>query len=105
MCIRDRHITALVAKLEDKDPGVRKEVVEALTSVEPATLAKHSADLNPRLDAMRYDEDGGVRTAVGALLGKLTGQQPTLAQHIRTVQFTGGRPQRGRYVAGDYPPL
>jgi NLR family CARD domain-containing protein 3 len=101
-----QHITALVAKLEDKDAGVRKEVVEALTSVEPATLAKHSADLNPRLDAMRYDEDEGVRRAVVALLGKLTGQQPTLAQHIRTGQFTGGRPQlRGRYVAGDYPPL
>jgi hypothetical protein len=105
-----QHITALVAKLEDKDAGVRKEVVEALTSVEPATLAKHSADLNPRLNAMQCEDNNqGVLTAVGALLGKLTGQrEATLAQHINTVKWTEGRPQlRGSagYVAGDYPPL
>jgi hypothetical protein len=105
-----QHITALVAKLEDKDASVRKEVVETLTRcVEPATLAKHSADLNPRLDAMRCeDKDEGVREAVAALLGKLTGQRAMLAQHISTAHWTGGRTQlRGRagYVAGDYPPL
>jgi len=105
-----QHITALVAKLEDKDASVRKEVVETLTRcVEPATLAKHSADLNPRLDAMRCeDKDEGVREAVVALLGKLTGQRAMLAQHISTAHWTGGRTQlRGNagYVAGDYPPL
>ena len=78
-----QHITALLAKLEDKDAGVRKDVVEkTLMRLEPATLAKHRADLNPRLDEMRCeDEDAGVRQAVVALLGKLTGRQASRAQH------------------------
>ena len=42
-----QHITALLAKLEDKDAGVRKAVVEMLTwKLEPATLARLMLSFN-----------------------------------------------------------
>ena len=74
-----QHADALVASLEDSCFGVRRQALQILGHLEPATLAQHAEAVVARLD----DSHKYVRREALNTLGKL--EPAALAQHANAV--------------------